>query len=34
MAVAARNLEVYGPLLEAVFRRDDVPAYILSLIHI
>ena len=28
MAVAARNMEVYGPLLEAVFRRDDVPAYI------
>ena len=28
MAVAARNMDVYGPLLEAVFRRDDIPAYI------
>ena len=28
MGVAARNMEVYGPLLEAVFRRDDIPAYI------
>ena len=28
MAVAARNMEVYGPLLEAVFRRDGIPAYI------
>ena len=26
MAVAARNMEVYGPLLEAVFRRDGRPA--------
>ena len=28
MAVAARNMDVYGPLLEAVFRRDEIPAYI------
>ena len=28
MGVAARNMDVYGPLLEAVFRRDDIPAYI------
>ena len=28
IGVAARNMEVYGPLLEAVFRRDDIPAYI------
>ena len=28
MGVAARNMEVYGPLLEAVFRRDGIPAYI------
>ena len=28
MGVAARNMEVYAPLLEAVFRRDDIPAYI------
>ncbi len=28
IGVAARNMEVYGPLLEAVFRRDGIPAYI------
>ncbi len=28
MAVAARSMEIYGPLLEAVFRRDNIPAYI------
>ena len=28
IGVTARNMEVYGPLLEAVFRRDGVPAYI------
>ena len=28
MGVAARNMDVYGPLLEAVFRRDGIPAYI------
>ena len=28
MAVATRSMEVYGPLLEAVFRRDEIPAYI------
>ena len=28
MAVTARNMEVYGPLLESVFRRDGIPAYI------
>ena len=28
LGVAARNMEVYGPLLEAVFRRDGIPAYI------
>lgn len=28
IAVASRSMELYGPLLEAVFRRDDIPAYI------
>ena len=28
IGVTARNMEVYGPLLEAVFRRDGIPAYI------
>ena len=28
MGVCARNMEVYGPLLESVFRRDGIPAYI------
>jgi len=28
IAVAARNMDVYGPLLEMVFRRDQIPAYI------
>ena len=28
MAVASRSMDVYGPLLEAVFRRDGIPAYI------
>ena len=28
IGVTVRNMEVYGPLLEAVFRRDGIPAYI------
>ncbi len=28
MGVCARNMELYGPLLESVFRRDGIPAYI------
>lgn len=28
MAVTARNMDTYAPLLEAVFLRDGVPAYI------
>ncbi len=28
IAVASRSMELYGPLLEAVFRRDEIPAYI------
>ncbi len=27
MAVASRNMALYGPLIERVFRRDDVPVY-------
>ena len=28
IAVASRSMDVYGPLLESVFRRDGIPAYI------
>ena len=28
MAVATRSMDIYGPLLESVFRRDGIPAYI------
>ena len=28
MAVASRTLDSYGPLLESIFRRDGIPAYI------
>ncbi len=28
MAVAARNMTLYGPLIQRVFRRDDVPVYV------
>ena len=28
IGVAARNMDVYGPILENVFRRDGIPAYI------
>jgi len=28
IAVMARNMDVYGPVLENVFRRDGIPAYI------
>lgn len=28
MAVASRAMDVYGPLLESVFQRDGIPAYI------
>ena len=28
IAVASRSMDSYGPLLEAVFRRDGIPAYI------
>ena len=28
MAVATRSMELYGPLLESIFRRDGIPAYI------
>lgn len=28
IAVTARNMEVYGPVIESVFQRDDIPAYI------
>ena len=28
LAVASRSMDVYGPLLESVFRRDGIPAYI------
>lgn len=28
IAVSARNMEVYAPLLESVFDRDSIPAYI------
>ncbi len=27
IAVASRNMALYGPLIERVFRRDDVPIY-------
>ena len=28
IAVASRSMDIYGPLLESVFRRDGIPAYI------
>lgn len=28
MAVAARTLDAYGPLLESIFLRDGIPAYV------
>ncbi len=28
MAVATRSMDIYGPLLESIFRRDGIPAYI------
>ena len=28
IAVASRSMELYGPLLETVFRRDGIPTYI------
>ena len=28
IAVAARSMEVYGPVIESVFQRDGIPAYI------
>ena len=28
MAVASRAMDIYGPLLESVFQRDGIPAYI------
>lgn len=28
MVVASRSMDIYGPLLESVFRRDGIPAYI------
>ena len=28
IGVTARNMDVYGPILENVFRRDGIPAYI------
>ena len=28
IAVASRSMELYGPLLESVFQRDGIPAYI------
>ena len=28
IAVTARNMEVYGPVIESVFQRDGIPAYI------
>ena len=28
IAVASRSMDIYGPLLESLFRRDGIPAYI------
>ncbi len=28
IAVTARSMEVYGPVMESVFQRDGIPAYI------
>lgn len=28
MGVCARNMDVYGPLLESIFQRDGIPAYV------